>query len=62
VRNFVQLIGKENLAKLNGKLRFVSIGPITTETAKELGVNISLEAKEYTIPGMVKAIEETLGS
>ncbi|MCP4365875.1 MAG: uroporphyrinogen-III C-methyltransferase [Planctomycetes bacterium] len=62
VRNFVQLIGKENLAKLNGKLRFVSIGPITTGTAKELGVNISLEAKEYTIPGLVKAIEEMLCS
>ncbi len=60
VRNFVQLIGRENLAKLNGKVRFASIGPITTETAKELGVKVALEAKEYTIPGLVKAIEEVL--
>lgn len=60
VRNFVQLIGKENLAKLDGKVCFASIGPITTRTAKELGIKVSLEAKEYTIPGLVKAIEDGL--
>ena len=60
VRNFVQLIGKENLARLNGKVRFASIGPITTGTAKELGINISMEAKKYTIPGLVEVIEEGL--
>ncbi|MCB7129038.1 MAG: uroporphyrinogen-III C-methyltransferase [Candidatus Brocadiales bacterium] len=60
VRNFVKIIGKENLARLNGKARFASIGPITTGTAEELGLNISKEAKEYTIPGLVKAVEEML--
>ncbi|MEE9200990.1 MAG: uroporphyrinogen-III C-methyltransferase [Candidatus Brocadiales bacterium] len=62
VRNFVKLIGRENLTKLNGKARFASIGPITTRTANELGLKISLEAKEYTIPGLVKAVEEMLTS
>src|SRR3990172_10176741 len=60
VRNFVQLIGKKNLTRLNGKVRFASIGPITTGTAKELGINISMEAKKYTIPGLVEVIEEGL--
>lgn len=58
VRNFVEIIGKENLAQLDGKVRFVSIGPITTRTAEELGMKVYLEAKEYTIPGLVKAIKE----
>jgi uroporphyrinogen III methyltransferase/synthase len=58
VRNFVEIIGKENLAQLDGKVRFVSIGPITTRTAEELGIKVYLEAKEYTIPGLVKTIKE----
>ncbi len=60
VRNFVEIIGKENLGKVNGKVCFASIGPITTKTAQELGLNITIEAKEYTIPGLVSAIKEGL--
>lgn len=57
VRNFVKMIGKGNLsAAINNKVQFASIGPITTDTAKELGINIAVEAKEYTIPGLVDAI------
>ncbi|MBM4053833.1 MAG: uroporphyrinogen-III C-methyltransferase [Planctomycetes bacterium] len=62
VRNFVELIGKENIASLNGHVRFASIGPITTKTAEELGVDISIKAEEYTIPGLVNAILESIAS
>ncbi|MFQ5862101.1 MAG: uroporphyrinogen-III C-methyltransferase [Candidatus Brocadiales bacterium] len=62
VRNFVQLIGKENLTRLDGKVRFASIGPITTKAAKELGIKVSLEAEQYDIPGLVKAIKEGLAA
>ncbi|MGR3309659.1 MAG: bifunctional uroporphyrinogen-III C-methyltransferase/uroporphyrinogen-III synthase, partial [Candidatus Brocadiales bacterium] len=61
VRNFVEVVGKEYTSKLNGRVKFASIGPITTKTAKELGLHISLEAKEYTIPGLVKTIVESVG-
>lgn len=61
VRNFVEIVGKENISRLNGKVCFASIGPITTKTAQELGLKISIEAKEYTIPGLVKAVKEGLG-
>ncbi len=34
-----------------------SIGPITTETAKTLGFNVVVEAAEYTIEGLLAALE-----
>ena len=37
-------------------LKVASIGPITTKTAKDLGFKISIEAKEYTIKGLIKAL------
>jgi uroporphyrinogen III methyltransferase/synthase len=61
VRNFVEIVGKENLGRLDGRVCFASIGPITTKTAQELGLKITIEAKEYTIPGLVKAVKEGLG-
>ncbi|GIL20577.1 MAG: hypothetical protein BroJett041_16910 [Candidatus Jettenia caeni] len=59
VRNFVQIIGEKNIASLNGKVQYASIGPITTQTAEELGFRITIKAKEYTIPGLVNAILES---
>ena len=40
-----------------------SIGPITSQTARELGFRVDIEAKEFTIDGLVNAIiqhEESL--
>lgn len=57
VRNFVKIVGHENVTGLNGSnVIFASIGPITTKTAEELGINITVEAEEYTIPGLVDAL------
>ena len=42
--------------------RLASIGPITSQTARELGFKVDIEAKEFTINGLVEAIiqyEET---
>ncbi|MGR3320288.1 MAG: uroporphyrinogen-III synthase, partial [Candidatus Anammoxibacter sp.] len=60
VRNFVKIIGDENISAIDNKVRFASIGPITTKTAKELGINISIEAEEYTIPGLVDGLLKEL--
>lgn len=61
VRNFVSIIGKENLNKLiNTKV--VCIGPVTEQTAKELGLNVSAVADIYTIDGLInKLLEITEG-
>jgi uroporphyrinogen-III synthase len=54
VRNFVNLLGASK-AQLRG-IRFASIGPVTSATLRELGLIADIEASEFTIPGLVKAI------
>jgi uroporphyrinogen III methyltransferase/synthase len=54
VRNLVDLLGGS--PDLINASKTVIIGPITTETAKELNVNNDIEAEEQSIPGIVKAI------
>jgi len=33
------------------------IGPITADTARELGLRVDVEASEHTVPGLVAALE-----
>jgi uroporphyrinogen-III synthase len=60
VRNFVALLRgtSEGIqgTKLNG-IQFASIGPVTSATLRELGLPVHIEATEYTIPGIVRAIK-----
>jgi len=37
-------------------IKFASIGPITSSTLREFGLPVHIEAKEYTIPGLIRAI------
>ncbi len=39
-------------------VKIASIGPITSDTLKKRGLKIDIEAKEHSIPGLVKAIEK----
>lgn len=57
VRNFVELLGEKNL-ELVQDIKKVSIGPITTDTAQKLGIKIDIQAKDYTIDGLVEAISK----
>lgn len=57
VRNFAQLLGDdEEFSALLDQAKIASIGPITSETAAELGMRVDVEAEVYTIPGLVDAI------
>jgi uroporphyrinogen-III synthase len=60
VRNFVQLIGGRGRPPHTGieGVRFASIGPITSATLRELGLPAHIEAKEYTIPGLIQATRD----
>jgi uroporphyrinogen-III synthase len=60
VKNFVALLGAARAKKLTG-VRFASIGPVTSATLRELGLGVGIEAKEYTIPGLVKSIVAAAG-
>lgn len=53
VRNFTEMLGDDASTLLKG-VTLASIGPITTKTAQDLGLDITLEADEYTIDGLVK--------
>ena len=55
VENFIKLMGKGYKHKLSG-VKFASIGPITSSTLKEYGLKAGVEAKVYTIEGLVKAM------
>jgi len=58
VRNFLDLIAGKNAhaTKALQGIRFASIGPVTSSTLRELGLPADLEAKEYTIPGLIEGI------
>lgn len=43
---------------LLAKACVASIGPITTETARKRGIRVDVEASEFTLPGLVTALEK----
>jgi len=55
VRNFLTAMGDANLL---ASVTIASIGPVTTQTAEELGLTVRITAKEHTIPGLVEAIKQ----
>jgi uroporphyrinogen III methyltransferase/synthase len=63
-QNFVELLGlrgpKAKLSTLRD-IQFASIGPVTSATLRRLGLPVSIEAREYTMPGLVKAIVTSRG-
>ncbi len=52
VQNFVRLAGAPALAGVP----VVSIGPVTTRTARELGIGVTAQAEEFTIDGLLEAV------
>lgn len=61
VRNFVSLLDSEDSAKLLKGITLVSIGPVTSATMRELSLPVNVEAEEYSIPGLVRALAEHHG-
>jgi len=53
VRNFVALLGEQDA--LEG-IRLASIGPVTSSTLRELGLRVDVQAKQFTIPSLIKAV------
>ena len=59
VKNFVTLLGSRGKKKRPVSLEgttLASIGPVTSSTLRVLGLGVDVEAKQFTIPGLVKAI------
>ncbi len=66
-KNFVTLLRKGrgrgrprhtiwSLANQLDGVRLASIGPVTSSTLRDLGLRVDVEARDYTIPGIIEAI------
>ncbi len=56
VVNFCKLIDLAALRRQFPKMRFVSIGPQTSQAARSQGLEVAREATVHTIPGLVEAV------
>ncbi|MHB1131080.1 MAG: uroporphyrinogen-III C-methyltransferase [Chloroflexota bacterium] len=57
VRNTLNALG-EGAVELINSLVVACIGPITARAAGELGLRVDVVAEQYTIPGLVQALED----
>ncbi len=58
VRNLVEMLGGNQRARRRLKgIRLASIGPVTSGTLRELGLRADIQAKTYTIQGLVTALK-----
>jgi len=62
VKNFVELLGSTSKAGRQqfADIQMASIGPVTSATLRERGLPVDIAAREFTIPGLVKAIVEAV--
>lgn len=58
VNHFMDLLKKEDLKELLKGIAIACIGPVTARTVKESGLKVHIQPREYTIPGLTRAIAE----
>ena len=56
VKNFKALLPADRFKQLIDGVKVASIGPITAETAMDLGFDVHIVADSFTIPGLCEAI------
>jgi uroporphyrinogen-III synthase len=54
-KNFAELLGNVKAGSLN-RVQFASIGPVTSATLRELRMPVAIEAREFTMGGLIRAI------
>lgn len=57
VRNFFALLGRKRARRALQDVAVATIGPVTSRTARALGLRVAAEAKPYTVAGLTQAIE-----
>ena len=57
VKNLLKLLG-DNAPELLKNVKIAAIGPITAETCKKNGLQVTVQAQEYTIDGLIQAVKE----
>ncbi len=62
VDHFVALLKQEDLKRLLKGIAIACIGPVTSKTARERGLKVQIQPKQYTIPGLTHAISQYFSS
>ncbi|HVT12311.1 MAG TPA: uroporphyrinogen-III synthase [Fimbriimonadaceae bacterium] len=57
-RGTLEILRENGRAAWMAESALACIGPITAGTVRELGYTVAVEAEEYTVPGLVKALVE----
>ena len=60
VKNFMALLNKGPQPKLLDGIQTASIGPVTSATLREVQLPVDIEAREFTIAGLVSAIVDVI--
>jgi len=55
-RHFAALVRRAGLGDALARVRAASIGPITTEAVREEGMQVVVEATDFTIEGLMAAL------
>ena len=58
VKNFLEVTG----GRVPEGARIVSIGPVTSETAREAGIEVTIEAGRHDPAGLIDALVEDAGA
>ena len=61
VYNFMRAVGPE-LPALAARAKIACIGPVTADTARQLGLRVDIIARDYTTRGLATAIAEFFGA
>ena len=61
-RNFAKLVGTRTAIALLDNTIVASIGPITANAAKQIGIETSILPRHSTVPALVDAITEFFAS
>ena len=56
VRNFVEIVGRDQAVDLLRTTVVASIGPVTAEAAQQLAIETGVMPEQYTIPALVDAL------
>jgi len=61
VTRFAERFGEEETRRLLAATLVACIGPVTSRTARDLGLTVGLEARTHTVAALIGALAERLG-
>lgn len=56
VRSFVTIMEEEDLNRLLSDVIIACIGPVTAETAEQMGLPVNVTAEPYTVQGLIQSL------